>query len=152
MLLTGDGIEAVVHRLRSEQLSKMDSISVLTEAMGITLNQAKALVHLSEAWKDHREADESTHARAEEAIRALRPQSVELDRVADAAYISLQDDKEMRSVAWTYSCDPKAVRGMINLDFDSNGRLVGIEVINARSKLPRTLIERATHKGISPDK
>jgi len=36
-----------------------------------------------------------------------------------------------------YPCDPVEVGGMINLDFDENGRLVGVEVLAASSKLPQ---------------
>lgn len=37
----------------------------------------------------------------------------------------------------TYPCDPTAVNGQINLDFDAGGRLVGLEVLNA-SRLLRS--------------
>lgn len=40
-----------------------------------------------------------------------------------------------------YFCDPKEVNGMINLDFDGGGNLVGIEVIDASKKLPKELID-----------
>jgi uncharacterized protein YuzE len=31
----------------------------------------------------------------------------------------------------TYPCDPMVVNGEINLDFDRDGRLVGVEVLGA---------------------
>ena len=43
----------------------------------------------------------------------------------------------------TYPCDPVDVDGMINLDFDEQGRLIGIEVLGARSKLPEYLLRTA---------
>jgi uncharacterized protein YuzE len=61
------------------------------------------------------------------------------DPTANAAYIYLV---EIRSggVARTYPCDPQEVGGMINLDFDSDGRLLGIEVLDASKKLPLGLL------------
>ncbi|MFF2014325.1 DUF2283 domain-containing protein [Streptomyces sp. NPDC058195] len=38
------------------------------------------------------------------------------------------------------------VGGMINLDFDEQGRLIGIEVLAANSKLP----ESSEHLGLDP--
>lgn len=67
---------------------------------------------------------------------------VTFDPKADAVYISLVD--EMPKVAWTYPCDPVAVHGMINLDFDPAGRLVGIEVLDASKKLPSSILSSAT--------
>jgi len=58
------------------------------------------------------------------------------DSVADAAYIRLIDDIKPGGVARTYPCDPMRVNGIINLDFDADGRLVGIEVLDAGKKLP----------------
>lgn len=42
-----------------------------------------------------------------------------------------------------YLCDPVDVDGMINLDFDEQGRLIGIEILAARSKLPQYLLRSA---------
>lgn len=42
-----------------------------------------------------------------------------------------------------YACDPVGVGGMINLDFDEQGRLIGIEVLAASSKLPAYLLQSA---------
>ncbi|PZG37071.1 hypothetical protein C1I98_26055 [Spongiactinospora gelatinilytica] len=68
---------------------------------------------------------------------------VTYDAKANAAYIYLnQDDTEAR-VAWMYPGDPVAVDGMINLDFDESGRLIGVEVLDARSKLPAHLLDSA---------
>ncbi|MFI0417420.1 DUF2283 domain-containing protein [Spongiactinospora sp. 9N601] len=68
---------------------------------------------------------------------------VTYDAKANAAYIYLnQDDTEAR-FGWMYPCDPVAVDGMINLDFDVSGRLIGVEVLGARSKLPAHLLDSA---------
>lgn len=66
---------------------------------------------------------------------------VTYDLEADAAYIYLADERSM--VAKTYLCDPLEVNGMVNLDFDADGRLVGIEVISARAKLSAALLDEA---------
>lgn len=60
------------------------------------------------------------------------------DRVADAAYIELAPGIGVGGVAKTYPCDPIEA-GVINLDFDSNGHLVGIEVLGAHRLLPAGL-------------
>ncbi|WP_329140963.1 DUF2283 domain-containing protein [Streptomyces sp. NBC_01476] len=36
-----------------------------------------------------------------------------------------------------YPCDPVDTDAMINLDFDEQGRLIGIEVLGASAKLPK---------------
>jgi uncharacterized protein YuzE len=57
------------------------------------------------------------------------------DDAANAAYIQLADEIPPSGVARTYPCDPQEVR-MINLDFDSHDRLVGIEIVGALEILP----------------
>jgi uncharacterized protein YuzE len=69
---------------------------------------------------------------------------VTYDQAADAAYIYLTDPRMHPQSARTYPCDPIGVDGMINLDFDDAGRLIGIEVLDARSKLPQSLLNAAT--------
>ncbi len=68
------------------------------------------------------------------------PLKVTYDEVADAAYIYFQAPGTR--AAMTYPCDPIDVNGMINLDFDASGRLIGLEVLDARAKLaPEFLME-----------
>jgi uncharacterized protein YuzE len=62
------------------------------------------------------------------------------DRETDAAYIYLVPIAN-GGVAQTYPCDPAEVNGMINLDFDSDGRLLGIEVLDASRKLPKSVLD-----------
>lgn len=64
---------------------------------------------------------------------------VDYDESANAAYIELTDIAPGDS-AQMYACDPGAVGGMINLDFNSEGRLIGIEVLDARRMLPPELL------------
>lgn len=62
------------------------------------------------------------------------------DREADAAYVQLASEIRAGEVANTYTCDP-AEAGMINLDFDEEGRLLGIEVLSASKVLPPELLK-----------
>lgn len=68
---------------------------------------------------------------------------VTYDQVANAVYIQLADPQARLNVARTYPCDPIKADGMINLDFDASGRLIGVEVLDARSKLPEYILETA---------
>ncbi|WP_406732202.1 DUF2283 domain-containing protein [Streptomyces sp. NBC_01794] len=68
---------------------------------------------------------------------------VTYDRQANAAYVYFTDPEAAVKVAHCYPCDPVAVDGMINLDFDDQGRLVGFEVLAASSKLPERLLDAA---------
>jgi uncharacterized protein YuzE len=51
-----------------------------------------------------------------------------LDNAANAAYIGIGDHSR---VDRTYPCDPAETGGQIHLDFDGEGRLVGIEILDA---------------------
>ncbi|MGI5183804.1 DUF2283 domain-containing protein [Dactylosporangium sp. CA-152071] len=68
---------------------------------------------------------------------------VTYDETVNAAYIYLKPGAEGARVARMYACDPIGVDGMINLDFDGSGRLVGIEVLAARTKLAPELLAMA---------
>jgi uncharacterized protein YuzE len=70
--------------------------------------------------------------------------SVKYDEAANAAKIYLDGPIAPGGVALTYPCDPIAVAGMINLDFDESGHLIGIEVLGARGKLPESVLRDAT--------
>jgi uncharacterized protein YuzE len=63
----------------------------------------------------------------------------EYDPEADAAYIYLVEEILSGGVDRTISMDPR--EGMINIDFDSDGRIVGIEVMDARRMLPADLLQ-----------
>jgi uncharacterized protein YuzE len=69
--------------------------------------------------------------------------NVKYDAQADAAYIQLVDEIGAGGVAKTYPCDPTEV-GMINLDFDREGRLLGIEVLGASKVLPLELLKEGS--------
>ena len=64
---------------------------------------------------------------------------ITFDREVDAAYIYLADIPP-GGVADSYNCPPRRVGGILNLDFDSDHRLVGIEVLGASKRLPSELL------------
>lgn len=66
---------------------------------------------------------------------------VTYDQSVDAAYIQLKSDEDLGLFGFTYCCNPNEVDGQIHLDFDENGRLVGVEVLSASTKLPSYLIK-----------
>ncbi len=68
---------------------------------------------------------------------------VTLDKSIDAAYIYLKDQIDPGTVKVTYPCDPLEVKGEINLDFDVDGVLIGVEVQNASKKLPFEVLKIA---------
>ena len=68
---------------------------------------------------------------------------ISYDPKVDAAYIQLADSIGAGGVDFTYGCDPSEVGGMIHLDFDDQGRLVGLEVLGASGKLPTELLKQA---------
>lgn len=72
------------------------------------------------------------------------PLKITYDENADAAYIYFEPDGEGARVAKTYACNPVEVAGVINVDFDAAGRLLGVEVLDARSRLAPDLLAAAT--------
>ncbi|MFD8249726.1 DUF2283 domain-containing protein [Nocardia sp. NPDC059691] len=65
---------------------------------------------------------------------------VTYDPVADAAYIYLRHEIPPGGVATTVPVDPIAIGGMVNVDLDAEGVIVGIEVLDARAKLDPNLL------------
>lgn len=68
---------------------------------------------------------------------------VTYDKTVDAAYVRLTEPQARVKSARMYPCDPVDVDAMINLDFDAQGRLIGIEVLAASSKQPAYLLQSA---------
>ncbi|WP_257168496.1 hypothetical protein [Bradyrhizobium sp. SRS-191] len=60
-LAAGATTDDLVRHLRDGGCWKIDSIVVLRAALGITLQEAKAIVHVSPVWSDTREQDEALH-------------------------------------------------------------------------------------------
>ena len=69
---------------------------------------------------------------------------VTYDPDVDAAYIQLAAEILTGGVAKTYPCDPREIGGIINLDFDLNGRLVGVEIMDASGLLLPEILPRPT--------
>ncbi|WP_163541276.1 DUF2283 domain-containing protein [Occultella kanbiaonis] len=64
-----------------------------------------------------------------------------LDFEVDAAHIYLAGEIAEGAVARTVVIGDARLAGMVNLDLDVDGRLVGIEVIGASEILPPTLLD-----------
>lgn len=67
---------------------------------------------------------------------------VTFDRSVNAAYIFLDQDIAQGGVARTVPVDPIAIGGMVNIDVDEHGRLLGIEILDATNMLPPGLITK----------
>jgi uncharacterized protein YuzE len=68
-------------------------------------------------------------------------------------YLELSTAGESRMVAKTYPCDPIEVGGIINLDFDKDGHLIGIEILGTTTLLrPSVLVDlRSSTTSDAPD-
>lgn len=63
------------------------------------------------------------------------------DKEVDAAYLYLSVDNEIKVVE-TILCEmPEESQGSINIDFDSEGRVIGIEFLNASEILKDDLLK-----------
>ena len=67
---------------------------------------------------------------------------VEYDAEADAAYIYLREIGAGKA-AYTCVTEPEIETGRINLNFDGDGRLIGVEVLSASRSLPSGLLASA---------
>lgn len=65
------------------------------------------------------------------------------DRIANAAKLYLLPEYYGRHVSYTYLCDPSEIHGMINLDFDEDGKLTGIEILGADKFLHKEILDMA---------
>jgi uncharacterized protein YuzE len=79
-----------------------------------------------------------------------RELKVTYDASVDAAYVYLAEADSSR-FGFTYVCDPSQVGGQIHLDVDFEGRLIGIEVLQASAKLPSDLIDLQTPRRPNPE-
>ena len=65
------------------------------------------------------------------------------DQRADAVYIYLTEKRQVGMVKKQYHVMPVQTWGMINLDYDSSGRLIGIEVLGASKRLTQDFLNAA---------
>jgi uncharacterized protein YuzE len=65
------------------------------------------------------------------------------DPSVDAAYVLLSEKRSSASFGFTYACESTEIGGEIHLDFDMDGRLTGIEVLQASKMLPPDALELA---------
>lgn len=68
--------------------------------------------------------------------------TIQYDPKADAAYITVNENPAPNRIARTIPCDPAI--GMINLDFTADGKLSGIEVLDAKKLLPSEVLQQAS--------
>lgn len=66
------------------------------------------------------------------------------DASADAAHIYLQVALEPGEVARTEPCDVDIKEGAVILEFDTRGRLIGIEILGASRLLSAETLDEAT--------
>lgn len=67
---------------------------------------------------------------------------IKYDENVDAAYLMLKKEDDRTPFGFTYCCDTDAVGTMINLDFDCEGRLIGVEVLDASKTPPEYLLRK----------
>jgi uncharacterized protein YuzE len=72
---------------------------------------------------------------------SIEPLRVTYDPEANAAYIYFVPEIKFGGVARTVPVDGGDHPWMVNLDVDSEGRLLGIEVLDARRLLPVALLD-----------
>jgi len=74
---------------------------------------------------------------------------ISFDEESDAAYIHFQE--KPRLPVDTVPVGGGLLPWMINLDFDADGRLSGMEVLDARKLLPAALLDRFGNRVARPD-
>ena len=68
---------------------------------------------------------------------------ISYDQTANSLYIYIKEKIHKGEVKQTYSCNPIEVNGEINLDFDQNGYLLGIEILDADKKVFKEFLNNA---------
>jgi ribosomal protein L7/L12 len=61
MAASGESIESMAKRMADAKVEKIAAIKLLRQATGGTLYEAKAKIHLSEAYSDRRASDDAFH-------------------------------------------------------------------------------------------
>ena len=65
------------------------------------------------------------------------------DNEVDAAYVYIEDHIPAGAAVTTHVCDTDLAAGSIHLDLDSDGRLLGIEILGASRVLPKKALAEA---------
>jgi ribosomal protein L7/L12 len=71
LLEAGENYDVVLAFLRAEGVTKLDSIKLFCEVAGLSLLDAKRLVHNSDVWTDSFQRDENFHASLLKAVAGL---------------------------------------------------------------------------------
>jgi uncharacterized protein YuzE len=66
---------------------------------------------------------------------------ITFDKNANAVEIQLTKDRDYSN--FVYPCDPREIGGMINLDFNKEGKLIGIEIMDATKFVPKEILDNA---------
>lgn len=64
--------DTVLEQLRKERFSQVQSIKATAERLGISLGEAKRIVHVSTAWADVRSGNDSFHQALDETASSVR--------------------------------------------------------------------------------
>jgi len=73
-----------------------------------------------------------------------------LARQSPARRSPIVDELSDGGVSHSHSVADEDAAGMINLDFDAEDRLLGIEVIGASEALPAELLDRFANRNLNP--
>jgi hypothetical protein len=104
MLARGEDAESLLSFLRQEGCRKVASIRILMAVLGLTLPEAKDLVHNSVTWSDIYDRDQAFHDTLENAVRLWQREEnwrAELERVFDVVSLDESTDAEiLRAAYW----------------------------------------------------
>jgi ribosomal protein L7/L12 len=81
----GESVESVIRFLRQEGLWLPKSIKAVRRIAGVSLAEAKELVHFSETWADQRASSDALHKELREALGEVLDASEEQLRQWNAA-------------------------------------------------------------------
>lgn len=67
---------------------------------------------------------------------------IEFDSEADAAYVYFDENQQGKITATdSFKIEGHLDFGTLNIDFDKNGKIMGLEILAAKKVLPSSLIE-----------
>jgi hypothetical protein len=75
LLDQGAGVEELLQAFRRRELGILDSIRLVRDLLGISLGEAKKVVHLSQTWADLRAANDSFHDQLLSSVKEIATQS-----------------------------------------------------------------------------